>query len=117
MSSKENKIWLSVGIIWSLALFVLLAAGMRFLFRSPKLLMLPIAIIMIGLLSISIILSRRPLDERQPHYAPFYKIGDTSIDLTLKTAPVIKSFIHITFSLAAGLIAFLMGLAGHRLRK
>jgi hypothetical protein len=115
MTQKEDRIWLFVGIVWSLAIWALYAAGIRFLLRHPMVFASLGLIFLIGILVFSIKLSKRDTRERKAQYAPLYKIGDMSIGMANTSIPMIKSFLEQLASAAIGVFTFLIGLAGYRI--
>ena len=116
MTQKEDRIWLFVGAIWSLAIWVLYAAGIRFLLRHPMVFAGLTLLFLCGILGLSIKLSKQPVSERKAHYSPLYKIGDASISLVNAAAPVVKSILEQVASAAIGLFSVMVGLAGYRIR-
>ncbi len=115
MTQKEDRIWLFVGVIWSLAIWALYAAGIRFLLRHPVVIASLGLLFLLGIFVISVKLSKQKEWERKAHYAPLYKIGDMSIGLIDTSVPIIKSILEQVASGAIGVFTFLIGLAGYRI--
>ena len=115
MTQKEDRIWLFVGVIWSLAIWALYAAGIRFLLRHPMVFASLSFLFLLCIFVYSVKLSKQPEYERKAHFSPLYKIGDMSIGLADTFFPKIKSILEQVASAAIGVFSFLIGLAGYRI--
>lgn len=64
----------------------------------------------------SIKISKQAEHERKAHFSPLYKIGDTTMDLVDASIPIVKSILEQIGAAAIGVVSFLIGLAGYRIR-